>query len=299
MPETVGPTLSIVIAVWNDDAGLAEALEGVLRQADPETEVLVVSNVDLPPPLPDDPKRIRWIRKPDDALVPQLWSAGIAAATGRVVAVTTSHFTPEPGWVRAVLAAHQRSPAAGIGGRIEPPRGRGAVAWATYFLRYSDYFGWDTERAVTDIAGDNASYKRDALQAHWPTIAGGFWEPDFHARVLAEGGELRFVPEIRMRQHTSYGFLTFCRQRLDHGMHFGSERIRGRSSAERAMRVASAPLIPAVFLGKIAMRVIRSGRDFGPFLGSFPVLAAFVLAWVTGEVSGYWHGPGAESREGV
>lgn len=299
MPNPADPTLSVVVAVWNETTGLEDCLRAFLEQADAETEVLVAANLDQPVGTTVADGRTRWIRGSDDALVPQLWSSGMAAAAGEVVAVTTSHFRPESGWLRAVRAAHRRSRAAGIGGAIEPPRAGGAIAWATYFLRYSNYFGWDAERTVTDIPGDNASYKRDSLEAHWPAIAGGFWEPDFHARILAEGEELRFVPDIRMRQHAAYDFVSFCRQRLHHGRHFGSERTRGRSALVRALRVVSAPLIPAVFLAKIGMRVARNGRDYGPFVRSFPVLATFVLAWVAGEVSGYWRGVDTESTSRV
>ena len=52
-------------------------------------------------------------------------------------------------------------------------------------------------------------------------------------------------------------------------------------------RVLLAPLIPFVFLAKIAGRIARSRRDFAAFLYSLPVLTVFVIAWALGETWGY------------
>lgn len=281
------PTLSTVIAVWSEIDGVADGIRAFHDQADDQTELIVVANVDVPPEVIRVFPGVRWLRGPADALVPHLWALGMVAARGQIVAITTSRFTPAADWVRRIREAHARSDAIGIGGPIDPPRTTQAAAWATYFLRYSGYFHLNEERAVSDMPGDNASYKRDALQRHWPAIAGGFWEPEFHRLVLAEGGTLSFVPAIRLTQRGVVAFRTFCRQRFLHGRQFGATRIRGRGAVARFVRAASAPLIPGVFLAKITRRVLRHGRDLGSFLRCSPVLVAFVLAWVAGELAGY------------
>ena len=183
--------------------------------------------------------------------------------------------------------AHARLDSAGIGGPIEAPRGGSAVAWATYFLRYSNYFNYGREQKVDEIAADNASYKREGLEAHRDAISEGFWEPDFHRALFAEGKTLTFVPQIRVRLATSFGFGRFCAQRLHHGRQFGATRVRRVGAGLRLARIVSSPHIPAVLLAKVLARVVRSGRDLGPFFLSLPVLLAFILAWTAGEVWGY------------
>jgi len=271
---------------------LVDCLQAVCAQADDETEVIVASGIEPPGDLMARFPRARWRLLGKGLLVPQLWARGMAEARGRFVAITTAHFTPAADWVDTIRRAHARSGSAGIGGRIDPPRAGSAVDWATYFLRYSNYLAQDREETVTDIAGDNASYERTALEAHRDAIREGFWEPDFHRLLFAEGRTLTFVPAMRLTQRSSYPFAAFCRQRLHHGRQFGSARVSGKGWVTRLLRVASAPLIPGVFLAKIVSRVVRSRRDLGPFLVSSPILLAFLLSWVTGEVWGYLSRPG-------
>ena len=289
--------LSIIVAVWKDEAGLDRCLEAFLAQVDDRCELIVVSGVELSVARRSE-SRVKWIVLADELLIPELWSRGMALASGRHVAITTAHFEPAPDWVRAVRAAHERRDAAGISGPIDAPRGGTAKDWATYFLRYSNTFHLEGERTVRDIPGDNASYDAAALKRHWAAIARGFWEPEFHRLVLAEGRTLAWVPAMRVTQRASYPFGAFCRQRLLHGREFGSSRVREKGFAIRCARLVLSPLIPCVFLAKIAGRIVRSRRDFAAFLYSLPILSVFVLVWALGETWGYLSPIPSVSSEG-
>ena len=278
--------LSIVVAVWKKATGLERCLAAFLAQVDDACELIVAVGIELPPAPPADP-RVQWLRLPETLLIPELWSRGMELASGRHVAITTAHFEPAPDWVRVVRAAHARLDAAGIGGPIDAPRGGSAKDWATYFLRYSNTFHLAGERTVRDIPGDNASYDAAALRRHWGAIVRGFWEPDFHRLVLAEGGTLVWVPQMRVTQRASYPFGAFCRQRLLHGREFGSSRVREKGPGVRLVGLLLSPLIPFVFLAKIAGRVVMSRRNVVPFIHSLPTLFVFVLVWALGEAWGY------------
>ncbi len=278
--------LSIVVAVWQDRAGLERCLAGFLPQLDEACELIFAAGVE-PPATPFSDPRVCWLDCPETLLIPELWSRGIERAKGRHVAITTAHFEPAPDWVGVVHAAHARLDAAGIGGPIDAPREGGAKDWATYFLRYSNTFHLAGEQTVRDIHGDNASYDAVVLRRHWAAISRGFWEPDFHRLILAEGGKLAWVPAMRVTQRASYPFIAFCRQRLLHGREFGSSRVRDKLPGLRLVRFVLSPLIPLVFLTKIIVRVANSGRDLAPFVYSFPVLFLFVLVWALGEAWGY------------
>jgi hypothetical protein len=294
--------LSIVVAVWGDTAGLDECLAALERQQDAQTRVVVVSAVAVPEQTRRRFPRADWLEEDPGLLVPHLWAIGMAQSTTPIVSITTAHFTPAPDYVAAVRAAHARLDAVGVGGKIDPPRGGNAVAWATYFLRYSSYLSWDRERDVADFAGDNGSYKRAAVAAHPGCLDGGFWEQSFHRAVVAEGKTLRFVPEIRVTQQASFAFRNFMAQRFRHGLEFGRTRTRSAGRATRWFRTLTMPLVPALLLGRIAGRVWSSGRDFGPFLSCLPILFAFVLAWSAGEALGTVGGreaPLERRREGV
>lgn len=281
------PDLSVVVAVWNDTEGLDGCLAALSTQLDDGIEVLVSGNIRVEPEVRASFEWATWLDHPADSLVPVLWSLGIERSRGDRVALTTSHFAPRDDWVAEIRGAVTRLDAVAIGGAIDPPVSGGPVAWATYYLRYSNYFHLDSEQIVGEIAGDNAVYRRDALERHWAVIADGFWEPDFHRVIRAEGHDLIYAPTIRVRQIASSGISSFCRQRFHHGTQFGSARVRGRSALERAARLATAPAVPVVFLAKICARALRRPRDLARFLGALPVLAAFILCWAIGEARGY------------
>jgi hypothetical protein len=289
------PGLSIVVAAWPDAAGLVDCLEALDPQRDASTDVIVV----CPEPAPELQTRFpwaSWVRAPQDGLVPHLWGLGIAAAARELVALTTAHFTPAPDWLPVIRAAHERLASPALGGAIDPPRGARLVDWATYFLRYSAYLGYRCEQAVPDLAADNAAYERRAILAHPELLAEGFWEQELHGRLRREGHRLVFVPAMRVRLCASFGFWPFLRQRLLHGRRFGRARLEQHRLAWRIAAMLAAPLVPAVLVGKVLLRVVRSGRDLGPFLGSLPILFAFALAWGAGEAWGYWApGPGASA----
>jgi hypothetical protein len=282
-----GIAVSVVIAACPDLNGLVECLESLASQQDAATEILVVSEASFPAELGMRFSSVRWLQGSPDMLVPNLWSTGINSSRGRILAITTARFVPARDWLKNISEAHKRLASAGVGGAIDPPRGRSAKAWATYFLRYSGYLKYSREQIVHEIAGDNASYKRESLAAHREAIADGFWEPDFHRLLRAEGKTLSFVPAIRVTQGAPFGIRCFCMQRFQHGRHFGRMRLRGSSAPVRIARVVTSPLIPAVLVAKIFGRVVASRRYFGRLLFSLPLLLVFVVAWTLGEVFGY------------
>ena len=279
--------VSIVIAAWPDAAGLSKCLGSIESQRDDQMQVIAATTIDPPAELVRRFDWVQWLDPAGDALIPNLWSKGMAVANGEIVAITIGHFVPASDWLEQIKQAHRRLDSAGIGGAIDPPRGGSAVDWATYFLRYSNYFKYEREQTVTDIAGDNASYKREAISAHWESISEGFWEPEFHRLLLATGQSMTFVPVIRVTQRASFGIRRFCAQRLSHGRHFGRERMHGKSLVFRLAGLAAAPLIPVILLGKIVRRLTKKPSYLGAFLGSLPVLFLFIVFWALGEAWGY------------
>ncbi len=278
---------SVVIAVWPDIDGLSECLASLDSRRDSTIEILVVGGGRFPTEIRNRFPGVEWLQGSPDMLVPHLWSIGINNSRGKIVAITTARFVPAPDWLKNIYEAHKRLASPGIGGAIDPPRGGSAKNWAIYFLRYSAYLQYTREQIVHEIAGENASYKRGSLAAHREAIADGFWEPDFHRLLRAEGKTLSFVPAIRVRQGAPFSLRCFCNQRFQHGRHFGRMRLRGHSAPMRIARLVTSPLIPAVLLAKIFGRVVISRRHFGRLLFSLPLLFVFVVAWTLGEVFGY------------
>ena len=279
--------VSVVVAAWPDTTGVLECLNSLQAQADERVQIFVASPIAAPTGFERSYPSVQWLVADSGVLIPHLWSLGMAAATGDVVAITTAHFLPAPDWIAQIRSAHRRHDSAGIGGPIDPPRGGNLGDWATYFLRYSTAFVHRREQTVPDLIGDNASYRRSALQTHWESIRVGFWEPEFHRRVLAEEKTLTFVPGMRITQRHSFGISRFCSQRLNHGRHYGRDRMRGKPALMRVAGIVFAPLIPFVLLAKIMARLLHKPAYVLPFLASLPVLLLFIASWSLGELWGY------------
>ena len=278
--------VSVVIATGPERDGLTACLEALEPQRHDGTEVFVVTDRSYPREIRDRFPWVTWAAAAPSDLVPQRWALGFGLARKEVVALTTAQFTPASSWLAVVGDSHRRLECPAIGGPIDPPETGGAMAWATYFLRYSGYLACREEAPVADLAGDNASYKRAAVLAAG-VLGDGLWEQELHRVFTGNGQTLRWVPEMRVRQQGEVAFGAFMRQRFRHGRRFGRTRIANRGPLMRVPAIALSPLIPLIFSAKIAGRVLRSGEHLGPFLRSLPVLFAFLLAWSAGEACGY------------
>ncbi|MEO8189927.1 MAG: hypothetical protein ABI682_06260 [Acidobacteriota bacterium] len=218
------------------------------------------------------------------ALVPVLWSRGIARARGDVVALTTGSMDPAPGWAQAIRD-EMREGIAGVGGAIEPASGLTALDWAVHLCRYSAYLLPFAAHRARTLPGDNAAYRRESIEPLRTLWAGGFWETEIDAALVAAGATLIVTPSIVVRHGRSAGFASFCRNRFRHGRRSGRGRRRAASALLTALRVAGAPLVPFVLLGRIARRAAPRGYT-RQLLMAIPWLLPFLTAWAAGEALG-------------
>ncbi|WP_218081772.1 glycosyltransferase family protein [Anthocerotibacter panamensis] len=223
--------------------------------------------------------------------MPQLWGLGIQQSQAGLVALTTGHCVPTPGWVEGILAWGRSEPLyAGRGGPIAGPEGRAARDWAVYFTRYSAFMPQAGQgRAAREIPGDNAVYRRADLERFWLDRQEGFWETLFHERLRQAGRGLYFAPEMQVRLGETAGAGDFWRARFRHGAHYGSTRP-GTSWGGRILRIVAAPLLLPFLIARIGGRVVRQRPDWlGKFCWALPWLVIFLGAWSLGELKGYWY----------
>src|SRR3989442_14293968 len=85
-------------------------------------------------------------------------------ARGKINALTEGHRVADPIWFEGMYRAHQTYHGA-IGGAVEnDPSIKGAVDWSVYFCEYSKYLNPVPTGEVSDIPGNNTSYRRGFLQ---------------------------------------------------------------------------------------------------------------------------------------
>ena len=283
--------LSIVIASHGAGA-LADCLSSLRRQnPDGGAEIIVAhdSTGRSMQILEEQFPGVRVVDRTGPALVPELWARGAEAARGRAIAFTTADFIPAPDWIAQIRRHHTLGYEA-VGGAIENGARSSVVRWAVYFCRYAAYMPPFAPQAAVQIAGDNASYQRAALEHCADLTTQGFWEYAVNERLRRDGRSLLLTPAVCVTHACAPGAWQFCRQRFAHGRVFGAQRATVASTGRRAVYLVVSPAIPCVVLAKIARRVVTNGRHIGAFVRAVPLVVLFTLAWTCGEALGYLHG---------
>lgn len=285
------PNLSIIVAVQQADANLPEIIQHLRPDRHSDVEFLFC-HTDADSMTPDrlpDLENVNVVRSVAGSPIPVLWRDGIVAAKAEIVAVTTAHCIPADDWVDHLKKA-DLTETVGIGGVIENHGASDGKGWAIFMLRYLPFSPPQTARITGDIAADNAVYCRAEILRHGDLLSDGFWEPSFHARFSADGLVLRIDPGLRTYHRNRYGAKEFATQRLVHGRAFGLARVRDADAQQRWFRLATVPLLPAVFFLKILSRVFRHKNTLAHLPVALPWLIFFVLAWIAGEAAGYLDG---------
>lgn len=283
-----GGTLSVIVAVQGAEQNLPEIARALACERYPEVEFLVCHAGADPEALRPLASRanVRVLASPPGSLIPQLWRDGILAARHATVAVTTAHCIPDEDWVDSLLLADLRD-LAGIGGVIDNHPDSDAKGWAIFLQRYVPYATPQEARRVSEIAADNAAYRRAEIVRHADLLQGGFWEPSFHARFRADGLGLALEPRLRVRHRNRYGAWDFFGQRFAHGREFGLARAAPLPALKRWLLLAASPLLPLVFLRKILARAMRHPGCRRQIPRAAPWLLFFLLGWGLGEARGY------------
>ena len=227
---------------------------------------------------------VEWVVQ-EDALVPELWTEGIARSRGDIVALTIAPMIPADDWLASIRAQHEQHDV--VAGAIEPAGGLRLADWAEYFCRYApDMLPFDP-REHPDLPGDNASYKRRLLEEVDDTYRDGFWEPDVHRRLAQDGARLWHAPSMVVRLGRSGGTRAFLRQRLHHGAAHGRQRGARYSAARNTIGVVAAPIVPLLLTVRMLRTVFARGRHRAAALRSTPLLVLYNVAWALGEARGH------------
>ncbi len=183
--------------------------------------------------------------------------------------------------------------ATGAGGPLVIAPGARPLDWAVFYLRYSAFMPETIGSGPVDgeIAGDNAAYRREALDRHADSFADGFWEVDFHRQIRREGGWLVAVPAATAAFGRSFPLRTIAAHRFAHGRQFGAGRVRGGIRAAWQI-VLAAPAVPVVLAARAARRVARTTTGRWRFIVALPWFLLLAGAWASGEAWGALRGSG-------
>jgi hypothetical protein len=294
--------LSVVVTIVDAGAALERCLTALAaQQAPPPLEILVPWD-DTVVGVPELARRfpaVRFLglgRLPTQApprsaagqheLFDRRRAAGLAAATGEVVAILEDRGVPALDWARTMVDLHERLPYAAIGGAVENGRD-GLLEWAVYycdFHRYQRPFAAGPRTYVSDV---NIGYKRRAIDR---TV--DLWRDQYHETTvnwaLQRAGEtLYLTPELVVEQHREglrVGAL--MAERLAWGRLFACTRAREGGVAGRMLRAALTPVLPVALLVRHTRLQAARGVHLRRFVQAAPFVLLLQSAWSLGEAMG-------------
>jgi GT2 family glycosyltransferase len=283
--------LSVVVASVNGFPYLGECLDA-LRSNAPGAEVVVADWTDEETRvrLRETWPEVRLLSFDEPKAVPELRAAGIAAATGRYVAVIEDHCVVPPGWAEAIVEAHRHGHHV-VGGAVRNVKTKRARDWAAFLCEYSAFMEPSPAGAVPDLTGMNVSYDREALTEIEDLLREGRWENELHERLRERGYELWGAPRAVIEHAKDFGFREFAAQRYHYSRSYAGRR-RELVGARRWAYALGAPLLVPLSLWRIA-RNVQAKPGYGDVLGrAAPLLVVYAGIWAFGELVGYVFGGG-------
>lgn len=284
-----GPHVSIVVGTKNTEKSIVACIWSLLAQAEAAQAEIIVADAstdntaDL---VSAEYPQVKLLRNQTDELVPVLWKQGLEASQAPIVAFTIGQCIPSADWLSHILRVLEGS-AVAVGGPLAGPKGGSRLDWGLYFSRYSRFLPSGKQGPVEDVAGDNAAYKRVALERCRSEWEMGFWENLVNARLRANGEILLWEPGMAVKFAVAENLGDIIRNRFRHGRHYASTRL-DNTLPKRVLRIAAAPLLVPVLLTRIYRRV-REGQPgwLRQFWRSLPVILVILATWSAGEMSGY------------
>lgn len=295
------PHLSVVVTVVDGGAALERLLGALAAQAGaPPIEVIVPFDATIPAGrlserFPDvrflDLGALPLTHSPESGagqheLFDMRRAAGLAEARGALVGILEDRAPPGPDWAAVMTRVHAELPHAVVGGPIATTA-PDALNWAFYaceFTRYAPPQASGPRDFVSDV---NVCYKRRALEATRELWRHKYNEVKVHW-ALARAGETLYLHHAPVVYHQArYTSLRqLLAERVDWGRLFGAVRASEIGGVQRLLRVASAPLVPALLFARLAGAHARLG-SLGRVVRTAPVILALLTAWVAGETWGY------------
>jgi hypothetical protein len=220
-------------------------------------------------------------------------AAGLARATGDLIAILEDRGIPRRNWAAEAVRLHRESPAAVIGGAVENRCDR-TLNWAVYFCDFGRYqlpFPAAIRDWVTDV---NVCYMRRAIEATRHLWAERYHEPVVHDEIVRLGDPLRISPTLVVEQDRGeLSLAALIGERVAWGRLFGGLRVRHATWPSRLALAAATPILPALLFVRHARMQSAKRVTLGKFVAAAPAVLVLLAAWSAGEMAGYLTGKGA------
>ncbi len=280
------PLVSVVIAAYRSDTGIAGCLSALQSQTFTDFETIVVNS------SPGDETRrivteefpaVTFVESPTRLLPHAARNRGVQIARGRLLVFTDADCRPAPDWIEQCVAAQ----AAGhevVCGSIEPDE-QSWFGLGVHLCKYSFRLKGLPPGQCAIAGTANACYSQTAFDAAGP-FDGEVYSGDavLAWRAARRGWTPWFEPQALVRHGYGHTPAQFWRERWARGVDFGHARIaeEGWSRARLAAYLLAFPVLPVVQLARGGRDAFRAGWGL-VYVATLPVQALGHLAWSLGE----------------
>ena len=214
------PPISVVVCSYNGSRTIRDCFEGLLKLDYPDFEVIVVNDgstdntADIAQEYP-----FRLINTPNMGLS-SARNAGLAAATGEIVAYTDDDAHPDPHWLQYLAATFLKTNHAGIGGPNIAPIDDGEIAECVANAPGGPIHVLLNDTEAEHIPGCNMAFRRETLLA-----VGGFDaqyraagdDVDLCWRIQEKGWTLGYSPAAMVWHHRRNSIKDYWKQQKGYG----------------------------------------------------------------------------------
>jgi O-antigen biosynthesis protein len=230
------PSISVVVCTYNDERTLRSCYDGLLALEYPDYEVIVVNDgsTDATDEITRDYGFL--LISTENRGLASARNAGLAAATGEIVAYIDADASPDPHWLSHLATSFLKSSHVGVGGPNIPPPGDGRTAECVANAPGGPIHVLLSDRLAEHIPGCNMAFWKKSLDA-----IGGF-DPQFRIagddvdicwRLQQEGWTVGFSPGAVVWHHRRDTVRGYLRQQFEYGK---AEALLERKWPERYNR---------------------------------------------------------------
>jgi len=214
------PRVSVVVCSYNGARTIGDCLDGLARLDYPDYEVIVVDDGSRDATAAIAQRYAPVLIQTPNRGLSHARNAGLAAATGEIVAYIDDDARPDPQWLRYLAATFMSTAHAGVGGPNIAPPGDGPIAECVARAPGGPVHVLLNDREAEHIPGCNMAFRKNCLEA-----IGGF-DPQFRTagddvdvcwRLLERGWTLGFHPAALVWHHRRNSLRTYWRQQIGYG----------------------------------------------------------------------------------
>jgi hypothetical protein len=238
-------------------------------------------------------RHVRVVRTDDPSLA-RAEKRAMEAATAPLVIFAQAHAYPQPGLVRAILAADETGDWTVIGPSMANSNPASATSRAAMQVNYGPWWNLGARGPrPAGVPGHNSAYRRDALLTLGDAIEKVLPAGDqLQVELKKSGHRLFYVPEAQISVVNVSRADFFLADMHRQGRLFAGERRWPWPLWRRLAYAAGSPLIPVVRLSRIVPQALAAGR--GRSLWSeLPALVCGLAVSAAGEFAGYLFGKNA------